>query len=160
MNAKSYVSKGIRILDRKNNVVSVDLDDILDEINNPQNLFWSILDMQVHRYYGPEPRIADLEEEARKLPNGLQIPWKRLVSLSKHATQFEDLILIGCKNKEKLIREETAVSQYESVDFYIEMFDCSYWEIFSKDHEFINSLEGKFKETETLSPDFREKSKG
>lgn len=159
MNSKNYISKGIRIADKKEGVVSAEIQDILSEIDKPQDLFWSILYMQVYRYYGPEPRIVDLEEEAGKNPNGLQIPWKRLVSLAKHTVQFEDLILIGCKNQEKLVRKKRAANQHECVDVYIEMFDSSYWEVFSKDHIFIKRLEHKFKETELLSPDFREKAK-
>ena len=33
------------------------------------------------------------------------------------------------------------------------MFDCSYWEVCSKNQEFIEQLEMKFKDTELLSAD-------
>ena len=43
---------------------------------------------------------------------------------------------------------------YETCDIVIEMVDCGYWEIFSKDEQLINRLAAKFKETQFLESDF------
>jgi hypothetical protein len=35
--------KGIRILDKKNNIISVELPEILEQINDGDSFFWSVL---------------------------------------------------------------------------------------------------------------------
>jgi len=156
MNRNAYNSKGIRIHDAEDNVVTVHLPDILCEIEGPTNYHWSIMFMEIFRYYGAEECVGNLENEAKNSPCGLFITWDRLNRLAQDAVQFEDLILIGCQNKNEIMRREKAVDQYENSDIYIEMFDCSYWEVFSKEHAFIDRLSKKFKDVELLSPDFNE----
>jgi len=161
MSKRKKVSvSGLRIQYKNGKNGYVELQDILKEINEPESFSWSILLLEVHRYYGSEPSIVDLENQASDQPQGLEISWNWLNTLAEDVTQFENLILVGCSSRSEIKRWENPLDQYENSYIYIEMFDFGYWEVFSKDHAFIKRLENKFKNTETLSPDFREIDKG
>ncbi len=43
---------------------------------------------------------------------------------------------------------------YQSCDIVIELIDCAFWQIFTKDQELIDRIKRKFKEVELLEPNF------
>jgi hypothetical protein len=148
-------STGIRILDKKDRLVTVELPDILKEIPNGESFKWSILYLEASGDLGEGKSILDLEKEANKSQNGLLIEWDAINTLAPKFFQIIDMILIGCKNENFLRRYETDQEMYETCDIVINMFDSSYWEIFSKDEQLINRLASKFKDVKFLESDFQ-----
>lgn len=148
---KPMESKGIRILDKHNRVVSVKLLDILDMIPNGESFHWAILWSDITPRKGDGEFIMNLEQQVNKAENGLSIDWEELKSLTKKIHQEIDLAVIGCSNKENLHRFKNDREMYEQCDIVIEMFDTSYWRVFSKDDDLIERLGKKFKDVEFLS---------
>ena len=54
------------------------------------------------------------------------------------------------KNKNLLHRYPTGREMCQSCDFVIEMCDGTFWEIFSNDEKWINTLASKFKDVKFL----------
>lgn len=152
-------SKGIRICDKNGRVVSVDLNDILKELYGGGGYYWTIFVFYINGYKGVDPTVVSLQDKVEKLDMGQEIKWNDLCALGNDVFQFIELILVASKNPENNRWIEEPKKMYETPDVYIEMFDSSYWEVFSKDHAFIDRLKYKFKETELLAPDFLEKNK-
>ena len=148
-------TKGIRILDKKNRIVCVELPDILKEIHNGSSLHWSILYLCASGHLGEGKSIPEFEKQIYDSEKGFFIKWEDLNSLSNKFYEVIDIIIIGCTSKELLLRYENDQEMYETCDLVIEMVDSSYWEVFSKDEELINRLASKFKEIEFLEPDFK-----
>lgn len=146
--------KGIRILDSENNVVSVKLPDILQEIHNGATFHWSILFLDSMGDLCKEKSIPEFEKEISNSKIGLQLEWKELNVLSKKFYQIIDLTLIGCKDKQKLRRFTNTLEMYKNCDIVIEIIDSSYWEVYSKDEQLINRLAEKFEEIEFLKPNY------
>jgi len=153
------MSKGIRISDSSNYAVCVDLNDILKELYQGATYYWSIQAIEINGYKGANDSVMNIEKEARASEFGRPISWGDLCALGNDVFQFIELILIASKKPENNIRLQERKKKYEISDIYIEMFDSSYWEVFSKDHTFIDRLSKKFKEIEFLEPDFLEKDK-
>ncbi len=148
------MTKGIRILDKKNRVVAVELPDILEEISNGNQLEWSILYLQTTGDLGKGKSVPEFEQQIIDSEKGLFITWKELDDLSQKFWDLMDISLIGCKDKNLLRRYENDQEMYETCDIVIEMIDSGYWEVFSKDENLINRLASKFKDVEFLKPDF------
>lgn len=149
-------STGIRINDLKENgVVSVRLPDILEEIQNGNLFYWSILYLEATGHLGEDLSIPVFEKQIYDSEKGLFITWEDLNVLSKKFYQIIDITIIGCKGKDLLKRYENDQEKYEICDFVIEMIDSSYWEVFSKDEVFINRLAKKFKAIEFLPSDYK-----
>lgn len=148
------ITKGIRILD-KTKFVTVTLQDILSEISNGDQFVWSIL-----YFYGDgslvTKSIMDFESEIKNLEKGLILKWKDLNELADCFYDVWGILIIGCENKENIIRYETDKKMYETCDIVIEMIDSSYWEVFSKDELLLRKLTEKFNEMEVLSSDFQD----
>ncbi|MBI5346279.1 MAG: hypothetical protein HZB76_03975 [Chlamydiae bacterium] len=147
-------SQGIRILDKNNRIVSVELPDILKEIQNGDLFHWSILFLEATGHLGEGRSIPIFEKQIYDSEKGLFITWNELNLLSGKFHQVIDIILIGCKDKNLLRRYDNDQEMYETCDIVIEMFDSCYWEVFSKDKDLINRLAAKFKDIKFLAPDF------
>jgi hypothetical protein len=147
-------SKGIRIEDEINRVVSVKLPDVLCEIHNGNQFYWSILDLQGTGNLGEGKSIPAFVDQIDHSENGYYITWEDLVALSYKFWQTYDIVIIGCYDKKKLRRYENDQVMYETCDVVIVMFDSSYWEVFSKDPTLISRLGAKFKNIKYLEPDF------
>jgi hypothetical protein len=147
-------TKGIRILDKENNLVSVELPDILEKIPEGNLFSWSILYLEATGHLGEDKSIPVFEEQILKSEKGFYITWDDLKLLASKLWDVMDLVLIGCKDKNLLHRYENDQEMYETCDVVIEMFDSSYWEIFSKDDQLLLRLEKKFREVLNLTSDF------
>lgn len=147
-------TKGIRILDKKNNVVSVELLDILQEIRGGSSFHWSILYIYTTGDLGPGKSIPDLEKEIIESKNGMKLSWDDLIDLSNKLWEIIDITIIASKNSSMIKRYEDDQAMYEKCDIVIEMIDSGYWEIFSNDMKLIDRMQEKFKETEHLDTDF------
>lgn len=147
-------SKGIRISDNEGRVVSVKLQDLLEEIHDGNAYHWSILEIDALEKLGEDVRYQDLEKEIYESENGFFINWDDLNTLGRKFHQIIWITVIGCKNEKLLRRYENDQEMYETCDFVIVMFDSSFWEVFSKDASSINRLAEKFKDIKLLETDF------
>ena len=147
-------SKGIRIPDKKNHVICVTLSNILDEINNGNSLYWSVLFLEASGDFEDAISTPLNEEQIRMSEKGLFLTWLDLNILSKKIDQTIWLTLIGCKNKNNACRYKEDQDMYETCDITIEMIDSWYWEVFSKDETLINRLAAKFENTKFLESNF------
>lgn len=150
---------GIRILDSSNDVVCVHLNDILKELYAGGTYQWSIQAIEINGYKGIDDSVLNIEKEARFSELGRSISWTDLCALGNDVFQFIELVLVASKNLENNTQLEELKKKHANPDIYIEMFDSSYWEVFSKEHSFIDRLSKKFKDVELLSPDFNEEDK-
>ncbi len=132
------MTKGIRILDKNNRIVCVELPDILKEIQHGRSLHWSILYLQSTGHLGEGRSIPIFEDQIIESKIGFFIDWDDLNLLSHKFYDLMDIVLIGCKDKTSLHRYDDDQEMYETCDIVIEMFDSCYWEVFSKDVNLIN----------------------
>ena len=148
------MTKGIRILDKKDRVVIVKLSDILNEINDGDCYVWSILYLQTTGDLGPGKSIPEFEDQIIESEKGLLIKWNELEELSQKFDVLMDILLIASMKKDVLKRYENDQEMYETCDIVIELVDSGYWEIFSKDDHLIDRLASKFKDIKFLETDF------
>lgn len=146
---------GIRILDKDNGVLNVQLYDILKEISNGSLFAWSILCLEASGNLGSDKSILEFEKGINESERGLFITWEELNMLSKKFHQIINMVLLGCKDKNFLRRYEHDREMCETCDIVIDMMDSSYWEVFSKDEQLINRLALKFKDIQFLTSDLR-----
>ncbi|MBA2726692.1 MAG: hypothetical protein H0U49_00765 [Parachlamydiaceae bacterium] len=147
-------NKGIRILDQKNRIVSVELGDILKNISNGDSFFWSILFFNGNIKEESGKSTLIFKKEINNSERGLLIKWSDLNILSMSLREVEDIVIIGCKNSGVIQRYEDDQVMFETCDFVIIMFDSCFWEVFSFDVEFLERLANKFKQIEMLKTDF------
>ena len=83
-------AKGIRILDKQNNIVSVELPDILKKIPNGKSFYWSVLYLYATGHLGNNPSMTALEKKIIGSEKGLFIKWENLDDLSH---KFYDFII-------------------------------------------------------------------
>ncbi len=149
------MTKGIRILDKKDRIVLVQLEDILEKIWNGGNLKWCILCCEAVGIPQSGWSIIDFQNKVDKSENGLLISWNELNALSTKVLQFIDLTVIRSTDKEALHQYATPQQMYESCDIIIEMIDTSYWEVFSKDTSLINLMAVDFKDSILLESNYQ-----
>jgi len=143
-------TKGIQISDKKNNLVSVELPDILVEISEGNSLNWSILYLYAVGHLDLNQSMPNFEEQIRNSNKGFLISWDDLNKLSKQFWDLIDITIIGCKDKILIKRYENDEEMYQKCDIVIEMIDSGYWQIFSRDPKLINKLLKKFKKTKII----------
>lgn len=148
------MTRGIRILDKKGRIVAVELPDILQEINDGNQLLWSILYLYTTGNLGEGKSIPEFEKQIRDSEKGYFISWKDLNDLSHKFWDLMDIIIIGCTEERLLKRYENDQEMYETCDIVIEMVDSGYWEVFSKDESLIQRLATKFKDIKFLETNF------
>lgn len=141
---------GIRILDSKDHILNVTLGDILQEVKRNNAYLWSLLFLDGISSKNEGNRLKQFENEINSSENGVLIDWKELTHLSDRFYQMYETILLGSKDPQLLRRYQTEAQMYQSCDIVIELIDCAFWEVHSKDSEFINRLKRKFKETENI----------
>lgn len=142
--------KGIRISDKKNNIVSVELPNILIEIPDGHSLYWSVLYLYATGNLDNNQSMPVFEEQIRTSGSGLIISWYELNNLAKKFWDLMDITIIGCKDKLLLQRYDDDQKMHETCDIVIEMIDSGCWEIFSKDEKFIKKLSRKYKDVEFI----------
>lgn len=141
---------GIRILDKKNKIIAVELPEILSEI--PENVIphWSILYLEATGNLKNKKSIPEFEKQIMKSKKRLLTSINEMIELNSQLYDVMNILIIGCKDLKCLHRYPTNKKMYESCDIVIEMFDSSFWEVYSKDSELINKLAKKFKSTELI----------
>lgn len=147
-------NQGIRISDSRDNVLDITLSDILEEIQNGSFLKWSILFLDGMPNPEEEKFLSEYQNRISKSKNGLRITWGELNLVGSKFSQIFETVILGCKKQESLCRYINDHEMYQSCDVVIELIDCAFWQVFSKDQELIKRLKEKFKETELLEPNF------
>ena len=72
------ITKGIRISDDIDNVISVELRDILDEIHNADEFYWCVLFSDIIPKQENVEFVMGIQKETDKERDGIIIPWKKL----------------------------------------------------------------------------------
>ncbi len=149
---------GVRILDKIGRIVCVKLGDILEEIQNGELLHWSIIYIYGMGRLDDKSLVVNLEEKIKKSEKGVFMSWQELNMLSskidKDDVDIFDIVIIGCSDSGLLRKYDNDQEMYEICDITIAKIDSGYWEVFSKDDEFIKNLSLKFKEIELLESDY------
>ncbi len=143
---------GIRISDTANNVLTVSLSDILEEISSSSLLQWSILFVDGTLKSKQGKSLNEYEAIINKSENGLRISLNELKLISDSFCQMYETIVLGCKDVNLLRRYKSEKEMYLACDVVIDLIDCVFWEVYSKDLDFIQKLKGKFKDTEMIAP--------
>ncbi len=141
---------GARIFDKKDSFLSVSFLNVLNEIDRIESFKWSLLYFKGAGYLKDGTTILDFEENIHISERGLFVNSNKLKDLANEKIQFYEVLLVGCKDIEKIVRYADDQEMYERCDIVIEMIDSSYWEVFSTDKSLIRKLLIKFKETELL----------
>lgn len=147
-------TKGIRISDGSDDVLSVSLFDILEEISNGKSFYWSILFLDGTPNQGQGAFLSEYETKINDSENGLNIDWEELLTLSNKFYQMFETTILGCKDVKLLKRYDSDEEMYKACDITIELIDCVFWEVYSKDELLIDRLDKKFEKTEFLEPNF------
>lgn len=147
-------SKGMRILDKKEDVSSVSLYDLLKEIEYGKDLHWLVAFFYATGDLEDGTSTTELEDEIDESENGLFLSWSELLEFSQKYVGLRDITIEGSKNKESLIRYPLNSEMYAACDLVIEKVESEYWEVFTKDPSLLEKLAKKFTETVSLEPDF------
>jgi hypothetical protein len=142
---------GIRILDGRREVLLPVLKDLLEVIDNGDSYSWCILFLDGT----PAPReggfLVEYKNKVNKSENGLLIPWEELLNLSTKFFQMFEITVLGDKNTRALHRYKNEADMYSSCYVAIDLIDCAFWEVYTKDLKIINRLKLKFREIELLN---------
>ena len=123
----------IQLLGNSNdNILSIKLVDILCLVDNPKALIWRILWIEGVSIKGFD--MLAFEAEVKK---GLKVNYDELIDLNKKIVQIYDLVLVGDK-------ENIDDKNEGNCDYIIELIDSSFWEVTSKNKEFIEKLRQTF----------------
>ena|ERR1700722_3926879 len=142
--------RGIRIFDKKKEKALIGLSEILEIIKNGAAFNWSILflDGMPNREYAKE--IVVYEREINSSLNGKIIDWENLKLLNARFFQIYETIILGCKDTKLLHRYEDENEMYRICDIVIELIDCAFWEVYSKDKNLIQTIKHQFNEVELI----------
>jgi len=153
------MSNIIKISDTKNGVLAFDLIDLLNLLPpGAQQINWSILDLsqflenqdELH-VYGRQ--LLRINEEAHNTPGGYKLSWQDLRLYAGAISQVADGVFVGCKDVEALSRlsyESADDDIYAVSEIVLEVFDSSYWIVFSRDDEFLNRCRMTFQDVKDL----------
>jgi len=125
------MTNGIRIFDKTilgTNHVDIKLSNILAEISNRTQFYWSILFLDGMGVLGDGKSIVALANEIHNSKRGIFINWNEINPLLDKTEQLFSIILIGSKDESSLHRYENFQNMYETCDFVIELINCSFWE--------------------------------
>jgi len=141
---------GIQISDSKENVLAVSLHDVLEEISNGMNLYWSILFIDGLIKSKEDLVISELEAKINHSENGLLIKWNDLLKLSNKFFQTYETIILASKNINVLHRYTNDHKMHQECDIVIELIDCAFWNIYSHDQKIIDKFMTKFKSVKMI----------
>lgn len=125
--------------DNNEGYLSIDLTDILTQIENITNYKWKLLWIDGTSHTGGA-NMLELEKNVNDSKDGLPILGSQLLPFSELFSQLYELILIGDKDEEQLVKLEDEEQMKENCEFFIELVDSSYWEITSKNKDFNENI--------------------
>jgi hypothetical protein len=147
-------TKGLRISDIKEGKC-IPLSEILTNIPCTSQLNWGLLWFDVNPIKKEGKSLSEIQKKINKSKDGFPCAFNLLVELYEKIFQEIDVLIIGCSLKKNVHRYDKDQKMYETCDFVIEMIDGSFWEVFSKNVNWIDQLAKKYNEVEFLSSDFQ-----
>lgn len=147
-------TKGIRISDLKNGKC-IPLFELLRDIPDPNQFNWSLLWFDVTAVDKEGEFIFEQREKINSSEKGINCTFASLIELSEKIFQEIEVLIIGCKIKKDLHRYNEDQMMYETCDIVIEMIDGGFWEIFSKNTNWIDQLAKKYEKVEFISTNFQ-----
>jgi len=144
---------GIRLSDVENNVLNIQISDILEEVSTKDSYIWAVLFLDGNSKPGYEKFLTDYENKIKKSRSGIQFEYSKLISITDKYSQIFEITLLGSQNPSLLHRYNKENEMYNSCEIVIELIDCAFWEVYSKDSALINKLSKKFKSTELIDSD-------
>jgi len=90
------------------------------------------------------PTITELENAVSVSENGISVDAHDIESVSNEAFQVLDIILMGGNGTPHLHFDENYKKTRTNYEYYIELFDSSYFIIYSIDELFIDCLKSRF----------------
>ncbi len=121
-----------------NETLSISLYDILIQIENFNYYKWKILWIEG---ISLQLNMLEFENIVNKSEDGLLVTPQELLDIAKKIDQLIELVLIGDEDENNLHKLEDDVSIKQQCLFFIELVDSSYWEISSKDKNYIENFE-------------------
>jgi hypothetical protein len=149
-------TKGIRISDIKDGKC-IPLSGLLENISDEMQFLWALLWLDVTSIKNDGKYFVELQKKINQSEDGLLITFESLLETSKKIFQEINLTIIACKTKENLHRYKEDREMYETCDIVIEMIDGGFWEVFSKNIQWIDQLAKKFQNIEFLTSDFQKR---
>ncbi|WBM74098.1 hypothetical protein [Saprospira grandis] len=133
----------IKITSLNSTVLEIELLDILSNIDTPEKYKWSILWLEAMAKDEDFPML-DFEKKVNESKNGQFTSSQNLIELGEACTQIIEILLIADMDRNKLKRYESDSEMKKSCQYCIELIDSSFWEITSKDENFLLKLREKF----------------
>ena len=93
--------------------------------------------------------IVDLETQV-KSSEGFKIDWRSLIDLANQLDQVIEILLIGDKNDNKLMRYSSNEEMYSNCNYTIELIDSSYWIIHSKSDAVLSRMKNNLFGVESI----------
>jgi hypothetical protein len=146
---------GIKILDKIDHF-SPTLAGILEEIKNGENYSWSIFEIEGMLNPNQGYSIFELKEKINESEDGMFVNWNELILFSNIFFQIWEITVLRSADPKLLQSSMRKGSAEDECDFVLTFIDCAFWEIYSKNDEFLERLRKKFKKTELLELPGRE----
>lgn len=126
-------------------ILSITLRQILECIEKEKaNTFkWKILWFEGVANIGET--IFQFEEKINKSQNGILYNFQELLNLSDNLSQLIEILIIGSREENKLIKYAEEIDMYNSCEYVIELIDGSYWEFSSYETESISKIKFSLK---------------
>lgn len=141
---------GVRISDKLGHFLSPTLGDILEEVHNGHLYHWSVIEIDGVLNSGQKHSLFEFEKKVRESDQGWVMNWNELTLLSNVFFQIYDITIIGSVSIDRLRKFGGGEDLYKTCDFLLNLFDSSYWEVFSNDQHFLCRLKEKFRDVELL----------
>jgi hypothetical protein len=132
--------------------ICVSMSQILASVRqHGSTLVWSILELEARGDPALLERgILDLEAEISESPRGLILPWEGLDNIAGALTEVLDCVIVACKDESLIPSYQPGFDPRPACEIMVEMFDSSYWRVYSKEDEVLNSIARIFKDTEIV----------
>lgn len=129
-------STGIRIHTNNPDVLLT----VLELLPDSARLRWFIFEVDGVSIDHPDfPTITEMEAEVDNSKYGYELSAYQLNELPGYFADIWWLTIIG--QKELIVSKHTdEETTYAQADVVIDMFDSSYWDVYSKDHAYIAAL--------------------
>ena len=142
--------QGILIQDKDNGYLKIKLSDLLEEISQGSSFYWSILFIDGEICSDSDDVSEKIIDPINDSKDGKKISWKELNKLSGKFAQIFDIVVIGSQDQKLLKRYESQKQMCQKCEIVLELLDCSFWQVYSKDKKLISKLMKKFKDTESI----------
>lgn len=125
--------RGLKIHGNESRVLSVSLNDILNQISDGELYNWSILWLKAYLQPCCGESIFDIEKNIEQSKNGLVLTWGDLLKFSDKIEQLLEILIIGDMLISNIKNYENDEEMINTCQFTIELIDSSYWIVYCKE---------------------------